>query len=93
MSKVMSLTLEQLAEEIDVLKNQRVYELHYKYGYQKPKSKFFRFSGNMKEAKEHAQRHCIDMGYTFIWCNPAVVDLDEQFEAKKRGDFDDSQIR
>jgi hypothetical protein len=93
MSKVNELTLEYLAEELETLKGQRVYELHYKYGYQKPKSKFFRFSGNMKEAKEHAQRHCIDMGYIFIWCNPAVVDLDEQFEAKKRGDFEESTIR
>ena len=93
MSKIQELSLELLAEEIDTLKNQRIYELHYKYGFQKPKSKFFRFSGDMKSAKEHAQRHCIDMGFIFIWCNPLVVDLDEQFESKKKGDFDEGMIR
>jgi hypothetical protein len=89
----MNLTLEQLAEEIEDLKNTRTYELYYKYGYQKPKSKLFRFKGDMKQAKEHAMRHCIDMGLTFIWCSPAIVDLDEQFESKKRGEYDESNIR
>jgi len=90
---IQQLSIEQLAAEVENLKAQRVYELHYKYGFQKPRSKYFRFSGNMLDAKQHAQRHCIDMGYTYIWCNPLVVDLDEQFAAKKRGEFDDNQIR
>ena len=87
------LTLEYLFEELENLKNSRVYELHYKYGYQKPKSKYFRFNGDMKQAKEHAQMHCVQMGFTFIWCNAAIVDLDEQFESKKKGDFPEDQIR
>lgn len=93
MSKVMELTLEQLAEELENLKNTRIYELHYKYGFQKPRSKYFRFSGDMKAAKEHAQRHCIDMNYTFIWCNPFVVDLDEQVESRRKGEFQDEMTR
>ena len=33
MSKVQDLTLDYLAEEVERLKNTRIYELHFKYGY------------------------------------------------------------
>lgn len=76
-----------------ITRRSRAFELQYRH-----KSRFgasqggvrkflFWFDGNLKEAVERARQHCIVMDYQFIYCTPAIVDLEAREESKKKGDF------
>ena len=57
---------------------EREFKLTYRDGYKPPQEKIFRFAGDLKAATERARKHCVLMGYVYIYTAPFVVDLDAQ---------------
>ena len=62
--------------------SKRLYKLFYRVGRQKPTEIMFEFGGDRKNAVERGRNHCERMGFLFIWCEPAIYDLDDR-EARR----------
>jgi hypothetical protein len=53
------------------------FTLTYRVGFQAHCEKGFMHQGDLKSAIVRAREHCERMGYTFKFCRPLIVDLDE----------------
>lgn len=54
------------------------YTLTYRVGVMSHCEKGFTHKGDLRSAIVRAREHCERMGYTFKFCRPLIVDLDEE---------------
>ena len=67
----------------------RSYTLYYHYRNSRPQELHFEYEGDLKNAIERGQEHCIRMNYKFIKVRPLIVDLDDRERRRNEGIFNE----
>lgn len=67
-----------IKEEASKLITAQNYIMFYRHGMVPYAFKGFSVKGDLKKARERANKHCAIMGYRLIWVSPMLADLDEE---------------